>query len=101
MSSDSNLKGNLDQTEWSWLKPHVLRDAVILVHESLEVLIVGSCVEKNNSVQVQEWISKGLLTKPSKHQIQFWDENPTHLFISLIVQPYVLAQEVKVEKTIH
>lgn len=84
------LKENLNEAEWSWIQPHALRDAVIVVGAPLELLVVGEQIANNNTQQVGEWIQQGLLRKPSKQEIQFWDQTPTQKFQTLIVQPYVL-----------
>ncbi len=82
-----------DEAEWNWIKPHVLRDAVIIVDPSLNLSEVQHEIGNNNSIQIQEWIQKGFLAKPSAEQIKFWDQYPFKKFMTVIVQPFVLIQE--------
>jgi hypothetical protein len=89
----TQLKENLDEAEWSWLKPHVMRDAVVIVHPQLDLVHVADAIANNQVKQVEVWLSQGLLTKPTAEQIKEWDQIPSKRFISLIVQPYVLIQE--------
>ncbi len=88
-----DLKKTLDEAEWSWIKPHALRDGVIVVSSELNLLEVGKEVAQNNATRINEWITQGLLSKPNSQQIQTWDENPNKRFLCLVVQPFVLVQE--------
>lgn len=97
MDSPEKLKEallqSLDEAEWTWLKPHAQRDAVVLVHATLDMVDVAERIAIDDSRQVEAWVAKGLLTKPTAEQIRSWDEVPDRKFLSLVVQPYVLAQE--------
>jgi len=37
----AELAENLDEAEWNWLKPHVQRDMVLVVHQELDLLGIG------------------------------------------------------------
>ncbi|MBD2201498.1 DUF2288 domain-containing protein [Calothrix sp. FACHB-1219] len=89
----ADLTENLDEAEWEWLIPHVKRDAVILVAQGLELLDVGVAIASDNIPQVQIWIDEQLITKPSTEQLGEWNSNPQKRFQTLIVQPYVIVQE--------
>lgn len=89
----SDLKETLDEAEWKWLAPHLARDAIILVSHDLDLLAVAEKVARDDKEQVAEWIEKGLLGKPTREQIETWTKTPTKKFLTIIVQPYVLAQE--------
>lgn len=93
MSSDEALKRTLDEAEWSWLKPHVERDAVIVVAHEIDLLQAARAVAGNDSQQVQAWLARGILSKPTKAQLAGWDETPQKRFLSVVVQPFVLIQE--------
>lgn len=83
----------LDEAEWEWLIPHVQRDAVILVPIELDLVNVGIAIASDDTPQVEQWIDQQLLAKPSVTQIGEWNGEITKLFLTLIVQPYVLIQE--------
>ncbi|BAY13037.1 DUF2288 domain-containing protein [Calothrix sp. NIES-2098] len=89
----AELAENLDEAEWEWLIPHVKRDAVIVVTQGLDLLDVGLAIASDNIPQVQLWIDEQLITKPSTEQLGEWNANPQKRFQTLIVQPYVLVQE--------
>ncbi len=90
----AELTENLDESEWEWLIPHVKRDAVILVMPKLNLLDVGIAIAGDNFSEVQQWIDQQLLAKPSPAQLGEWNANPSKRFSTLIVQPYVLLQEI-------
>lgn len=90
--SEETLRTSLDEAEWAWLKPHFERDAVILVDQTLSVLQVAVALEKDSSSEVQQWIQRGLLKKPTLEQAQEWERNSSARFLSVVVQPYVLIQ---------
>lgn len=91
--SQEKLKETLDEAEWSWLRDHALRDGIIIVARDLELLAAGEAIASDDSRQVSTWIQQGLLKKPTAAQLQQWDATPTRRFMSLVVSPYVLMQE--------
>lgn len=86
------LKGMMGPIQWEWLKPHVQRDAVIIVDEGLELAEAGVAIASNNTQTVERWITEQLIIKPTAEQLTLWSsENKS--FTSLIVQPFVLIQD--------
>lgn len=89
----TELLENLDEAEWQWLIPHVQRDAVIVVALELDLLDVGVALASDNISSVENWINEQLISKPSAAQMADWNSDRTKRFKALIVQPYVLVQE--------
>jgi hypothetical protein len=89
----TELTQNLDEAEWEWIIPHVQRDAVILVPMELDLVNVGIAIASDDTPQVEQWIDQQLLAKPSVTQIGEWNGDRAKLFLTLIIQPYVLIQE--------
>ena len=89
----AELAEDLDEAEWSWLIPHVQRDAVVVVATQLDLLDVGMAIASDNVSSVQHWIGEQLIYKPSPDQLSKWNGDRTKRFSTLIVQPYVLVQE--------
>lgn len=89
----AELLENLDEAEWEWLIPHVLRDAVVMVAPELDLLDVGVAIASDNISSVQHWIGEELIYKPSPGQMANWNSDRTKRFNTLIVQPFVLVQE--------
>jgi hypothetical protein len=89
----AELAENLDEAEWNWLKPHVQRDMVLVVHQELDLLDVGVAIARDDVLSVQHWISEQLLHKPFPNQLVDWNTDQTKRFQALIVQPYILVKE--------
>lgn len=87
------LAESLDEAELDWLKPHIQRDVVVVVHQQLDLLDVGVAIARDDVLSIQHWISEQLLHKPFPEELVAWNNNPTKRFQALIVQPYVLVQE--------
>ncbi len=92
-----NLKAQLtellDEAELEWLKPHIQKDAVIIVDANLDILDVGVAIASDNTQSVQHWIGEQLLVKPSPEILNRWNANPTQRFQAMIIQPYILVKE--------
>lgn len=90
----TQLQENLDEAEWEWLKPHVARDVVVVVDPRLDLVDVGVAIATDRVSSVEHWISEQLISKPTSTQLTDWNTDQTKRFTALIVQPYVLVQEV-------
>jgi hypothetical protein len=84
----------LDEAEWEWIIPHVQRDAVIVVTPNLDLLDVAVAIASDNIPSVDQWIDQQLIAKPSVEQIGEWNCDRNKRFQTLIIQPYVLVQEI-------
>lgn len=85
----------IDEAELEWLKPHIQKDAVILVTPDLDLLDVGVAIASDNTQSVQHWIGEQLLVKPSSEILNQWNSNPNQKFQAMIIQPYVLVKQMK------
>jgi hypothetical protein len=89
------LAVTVDEASWDALRPHLERDAVILVASGLDLAEAGHALASDNALLVKEWITTGKLGKPTAAQVAAWDANrQTQQFLLLIIQPYVLIQEI-------
>ncbi|MCT7952085.1 DUF2288 domain-containing protein [Ancylothrix sp. C2] len=89
----AELTEMLDESEWEWLIPHARREAIVVVTGNLDLVDVGVAIAGDNVASVQHWISESLIYKPSQEQLTDWNSNQQKRFNTLIVQPYVLIQE--------
>jgi hypothetical protein len=87
------LKSQIETAKWEWLKPHMERDAIIVVSGDLVLVDVAFKVVQNDTQVIEAWIAEGLIAKPDLARLQTWDAEPDKSFQMLIVQPYVLIQE--------
>lgn len=89
----ADLAACLDEAVWEWLQPHAKRDVAILVVPPLGLLDVGVAIASDDTTMVTRWINEQQIQKPSAEQLTAWNDRPQKRFQALIVQPYVLIQE--------
>ncbi len=90
----AQIAATLDEAELDWLKPHIQKDVVIIVHEDLDLIEVGMAVATDHTLAVQHWVGEQLLTKPTNTDLAAWNARPHQKFQAIIVQPYVLVQAI-------
>src|SRR5512138_2088584 len=95
LPSPEEMAQTIDEAAWDWLRPHLERDALILVSADIELVDAGQALARDNISLVQQLIDNGRLGKPTPPQISAWD-NRRHdqKFLMLIVSPYILIQEI-------
>ncbi|EDX86298.1 hypothetical protein S7335_4001 [Synechococcus sp. PCC 7335] len=94
----AELTEMMGPVSWELLKPHVQRDAVIVVNPQLDLVEAGAAIASNQTQVVERWINEQLIRKPTAEQLVTWNSE-TKRFLSLIVQPYVLVQVEPVAST--
>jgi hypothetical protein len=87
------LLASMGPIELSDLRPHLVRDAVIVVDDSLDLLDVGEAVARDDKPRVSQWVSDALIGKPSLPQLERWAKAGAPALTALVVQPFVLVQE--------
>ena len=89
-----SFKRDLAEVCWRELKIHLQRDAIITVSTALDIITVAEAVANDNKDAVEGWIENNQLGKPSEDQLKSWEENQEKSFKMLIVQPFILIQDV-------
>jgi len=89
----TELADMVGSAEWPWLQPHANRDAVVVVDKALDLVEVGVAIATDNVTSVDHWIGEQLLRKPTLEQLIRWERTEGLRFQALIVQPYVLVQQ--------
>ena len=89
------LQEDMAEVSWDDIKPHAQRDAVIVVNDNLSLVDVGVAIAQDDKIMVERWITEQLINKPSNQQLSDRNINPTQLFKTLIVQPFVLVQSLE------
>jgi len=92
--SKEELVLNIDEARWQWLKPHLERGALVIVAASLDLAEAGERIALDDSACVAAWIDAGKIGKPTPAEIELWDREPEKKFLTLIISPYVLIQEI-------
>lgn len=94
MATRDELALNIDEAEWQWLKPHLERGALITVSAELDLAEAGEKIAADDTAPVSAWIASGKIGKPTEDEIAAWDTAPDKRFLTLIISPYVLIQEI-------
>ncbi len=89
-----NFKRDLAEVCWRELKIHLKRDALITVAAELDIITVAEAVAADDKECVAAWIEGERLGKPSREQLTCWEKTQEKPFRMLIVQPFILIQEV-------
>jgi hypothetical protein len=84
-----NLERMMGPVLQSDLQAHLARDAVFIVAPSVSLIDCGVAVAMDTVEQVQRWIDSGELRKPTAAERATW---PDGVWISIVVQPFVLVQ---------
>ena len=88
------LKKDVAEISWKDLQPHAKRDAVIVVKSELDLPEVAVAIAEDNTTLVQGWIGDRSIAKPTSEQLTNWNSTLQKQFTVLIVQPFVIVQEV-------
>jgi len=91
------LERQLGPVQWRDLQAHVLREAVFLVHPTIDLLACALAMADDDTATVGAWIEAGKVTRPSLRQLKIWEHQPDKMFLAVPVQPFALAQELEVE----
>lgn len=100
MSDDlkEKLKTEIEEADWSMLKPHYEKDSVVLVSEKLDLLDVGVAVAQDKSQIVGLWLQDKLIEKLTpQHAAEFNMNEYKKAFRFIIIQPFVLIQKLEEE----
>jgi len=84
---------SLGPVRLSDLRAHLARDAVIVVDASLELVHVAEIVAQDDRPAVDQWVSGGLLGKPSRELLERWERSEGEVALAIVVQPFVLVQD--------
>ncbi|MBX3201754.1 MAG: DUF2288 domain-containing protein [Labilithrix sp.] len=88
-----SLAASMGPIEFSDIRAHLARDAVIVVDASLDLLEVGEAVARDDKERVGAWVERGLIGKPSLATIEAWSKTEGAAWTALVVQPFVLLRE--------
>lgn len=88
-----SLAASMGPIEFTDIRAHLARDAVILVDASLDLLDVGEAIARDDKARVAKWIEAGLVGKPSLDKLEAWAKISGSAWTALVVQPFVLVRE--------
>ena len=88
------FKKEYDVVKWDTIKEHLVRDAVIIVSPELNIVESAIEIAQDHIDVVSGWLKEKKIYKPDQAILNEWEKNPEKCFGFIIVQPYVLIQEV-------
>ena len=83
----------VEEAEWSWLEPHAKRGAIVLVDVRLSLMEAAHRVAQDDKEAIQKWLRSKEFSKPDETLLESWTKTPTKRFKFVVVQPFVLIQE--------
>lgn len=76
---------------WKELERFYAQGVLILVDDSLDLVEVGFAISSDNSAQVSQWMSDGLLLRDFNDQAIAWEADNSELW-SVVIRPWILVQ---------
>jgi len=89
-----SFKRDLAEVTWRELKIHLQRDSVIIFSAEIDLIEAAVAVADDDKNRVESWLAAGQLGKPTDQQLKGWEGEADKLFRMLIVQPFILIQEI-------
>ena len=90
----ARLNGETAKIEWHQLQKHYATGSVVAVEQGFDLIKVAIALNQDDTKQVKQWLSEGMVSEVSDKQAQNWyDQNS--LVWALVLPPFVLVQEVK------
>jgi hypothetical protein len=88
----AEMVGDID---WSALGIHARAGRLVFVDPALDLLEVGAAMAKDDKVRFGRWLEERLVYKPEPAEVEQRNLHPRQYRV-LIVQPFVLAQDLAV-----
>tara|TARA_R100000027_G_scaffold7932_4_gene5979 strand:- start:564 stop:881 length:318 start_codon:yes stop_codon:yes gene_type:complete len=92
-TDEEKLENYTGEVDWSYLKPHFEKGALVYVDPSLELKTVGLAFTRDDQEQVKAWLKSGDLVQPCELHAEHWEKHDIQ-FRAAIVRPFVLVQPV-------
>jgi hypothetical protein len=91
-----DLRAKLDETAGvvlgSDLRPHFLRDGVLVVSPKTSLFDCAIAVATDDATVVAAWLADGTLRRPTTEERDAWSDDDARRWEAVIVQPFVLVQ---------
>lgn len=88
-----SLAASMGPIEFTDIRAHLARDAVIVVDASLDLLDVAEAVARDDKARVGAWVEQGLMRKPTLEELEKWSKIEGPAWTAIVVQPFVLLRE--------
>jgi hypothetical protein len=89
----SKLRGEVMAVTWDHLIPQFARGGLLLIEPQHDLLEVAEAIASDDRARVEGWLSAGALRKLTDDDARAFSSQPGLRFQCVIVQPWVLAQQ--------
>ena len=86
------LQDEVLDASWQDLAPHFARQALLWVAPHVDLLDVAVAMAEDDLARVQDWLGRRDVLRPGESMAAQWALEPPR-FQAVIVQPWVIAQE--------
>lgn len=90
----AKLEETLSPVLGSDLGAHLKRDGVFVVAVGHSLVACGIAIATDDSASVAVWLTNGTLRRPTAHERDSWPVDETRQWNAVVVQPFVLVQEI-------
>lgn len=94
LSLSEQLKSQIDRAHWKLLEDHHKRGALLLVSLTQDLVDVGVAIAQDNVQKIKELLDNGHLIRTTEELVAGFDKEENLEFNFIIIQPYVLIQNV-------
>jgi len=88
----ARLNGETAKIDWHQLQKHYASGSVLAVASGCDLLEVAIAMHSDDTAQIKQWLTDGLLAEISDSQAKSW-YNINATVWALVVAPFVLVQE--------
>jgi hypothetical protein len=88
----AKLNGETGRISWRELERHYARAVLIRVGEELDLVEVALRIAKNDTTQIESWLSSGALRRAADADARDWHRRDPSLW-AVVTVPWVLVQE--------
>jgi hypothetical protein len=93
MVDRDTLRAQVMAAPWVDLRDHHARGALLLLASEEDLIDVGLAIARDDRATVSALLARGALRKTSESEAKAFAERTSTRFQLLIVQPFVLAQQ--------
>ena len=89
----ARLNGETAKINWHELQKHYALGNVLAVSEGGDLIQVAIALHKDDSAQIQQWLSEKIVLEVSDQQALAWYESNATVW-ALVIPPFILVQAV-------
>ncbi len=89
------FQDEVEQADWSMLKPHFERDAIWVIEDSLNLFETAVAIATDDVNKIQEWKDTKKIRELMPEEIAEWDNSPFKKIVNFVIlTPFVIVQKI-------